>query len=158
VSQPGISRPKFAPSYGLAAGGLLPWSHAIERLGAARNYWLATTRPDGRPHAAPVWGVWFESSLYFGTSRDSRKARNLVEKPAVVVHLEERRRRRDRRGTAGEVGGGALLEPVVEAYERKYDFRPELESDSSVWYAVRPPVAYAWLERDFTRTATRYAF
>lgn len=30
---------------------MLPWAPALERLATARNYWLATTRPDGRPHA-----------------------------------------------------------------------------------------------------------
>ena len=31
------------------------WGHeGADRLTASRNYWLATTRPDGRPHAAFV--------------------------------------------------------------------------------------------------------
>ncbi len=36
--------------------GQLDWSHAEERLKRARNYWIATTRPYGTPHAVPVWG------------------------------------------------------------------------------------------------------
>jgi hypothetical protein len=43
--------------------GPLDWSHAEERLERARNYWIATTRPDGTPHAAPVWGYgWRDRS------------------------------------------------------------------------------------------------
>ncbi len=30
------------------------------------NYWICTTRPDGRPHSIPVWGFWLDGGLYFG--------------------------------------------------------------------------------------------
>ena len=33
---------------------------------------------DARPHVMPVWGVWMDEALWFGSSRGSRKARNLV--------------------------------------------------------------------------------
>lgn len=55
------------------ASELLPWSWATERLVAARNYWIATTRANGRPHCRPVWGVWFEGvGLYFSTGSLAR--------------------------------------------------------------------------------------
>jgi hypothetical protein len=38
----------------------LPFSHAEERLAKSRNYWICTTRPDGRPHSFPVWGFWLD--------------------------------------------------------------------------------------------------
>src|SRR5712692_1387743 len=89
---PKASRPMMPGSYGMAeatgGSGLLPWGPAEARLGAAHNYWLSTTRPDGRPHAMPVWGVWRDGVLYVGTDRGSRKARNLAANPACVVHLE----------------------------------------------------------------------
>src|SRR5262250_729454 len=66
----------------------LPWSHARERLEGSRNYWICTTRPDGRPHSIPVWGFFLEGALYFGTARSTRKARNLAHNPAISVHLE----------------------------------------------------------------------
>ena len=31
------------------------WSFAEERLSKSHNYWICSTRPDGRPHSAPVW-------------------------------------------------------------------------------------------------------
>src|SRR2546425_1061199 len=66
----------------------LPWSWAVERLLAARNYWICSTRPDGPPHAAPVWGLWLDDAVWFSTDRASRKGRNLLASPTVVVHLE----------------------------------------------------------------------
>jgi pyridoxamine 5'-phosphate oxidase-like protein len=61
--------------YGLAGrrSAMLPWTWARRRLVAAHNYWISTTRPDGRPHAMPVWGLWLDETFLFSTSRRSRK-------------------------------------------------------------------------------------
>src|SRR3712207_802185 len=87
--EPEAQRPHM-PGYGIhpAADGLLDWSQVTAQLEQARNYWVATTRPDGRPHAAPVWGVWLDGAFYFGTGRTSVKGRNLAANPALTVHLE----------------------------------------------------------------------
>jgi hypothetical protein len=54
---PGASRPAMPAGDGLlaanAGSGVVPWSRIAERRGAARDYWLATARPDGRPPAMP---------------------------------------------------------------------------------------------------------
>ncbi len=68
--------------------GVLDWSWAVARLESALNYWFATTRPDGRPHAMPAWAVWLDGTLYFEGSPLTRRARNIAANPAVVVHLE----------------------------------------------------------------------
>ena len=41
--------------YGVPEGpeGLLGWEEVDARLAEARVYWMATTRPDGRPHVVP---------------------------------------------------------------------------------------------------------
>ncbi len=61
-------KPPLMPGYGISDAnsgkGLLEWSWATERLMKAHNYWLATTRPDGRPHCMPVWGIWLEDGLF----------------------------------------------------------------------------------------------
>src|SRR5579859_2049245 len=65
-AEPEVSRPQAPPSYpfGKNLAPMLPWSHVVERLEGARYYWLATTRPDGRPHVTPLWGVWIDEALY----------------------------------------------------------------------------------------------
>ena len=77
--EPVVSRPRFDPGYGIheSTEGMLPWSWAEERLETARNYWIGTTRSDGSPHAAPVWGLWTGDAVLFSTSPASRKGRNL---------------------------------------------------------------------------------
>ena len=56
---PTRSRPSFPAGYGLPEGdeGMLDWSQVRQRLVASKHYWLATVRPDGRPHVVPRWGV-----------------------------------------------------------------------------------------------------
>jgi PPOX class probable F420-dependent enzyme len=67
---------------------MLPWSFAEERLVASHDYWVATVRPDGRPHVMPVWGAWFDNLLWFSTDQGSRKGRNLRADPHCVVTTE----------------------------------------------------------------------
>ena len=135
---------------------MLEWGWADSRLSAARNYWVATTSPDGRPSVTPVWGVWVDGSVYFGTNARSRKARNLDRNPRVVVHLES--------GDEvvilnGELEKFALTDPIADAYGEKYDYRPNPnETSAEGWYRLRPRRALAWLERDFPKTATRFDF
>lgn len=138
--------------------GLLPWHHAVERLAAARNYWVATTRPDGRPHAMPVWGVWLDGGLLFSSDPTSRKGRNLAANPALAAHLESGDDVVVVEGVGTTVTDPALLARFVDAYEAKYRFRPTPADPRQAVYALRPRVAHAWLESDFQRTATRWRF
>jgi len=59
---------------------------APARLRASMSYWLATTRPDGRPHSAPVRGVLAGGEFWFGTT--GQKVRNLRHMPCAAVHCE----------------------------------------------------------------------
>ena len=154
---PAPSRPHM-PEYGLldaeSGSGLFPWSHVSERMAAARNYWVATTQPDGRPHAAPVWGLWLDEAFYFGTALSSRKARNLEANPGIVVHLESGDDVVILEGIAEKVSDAALLARLDEAYFAKYKFH--LDGNANPIYSLHPRVAYAWLERDFPGSATRW--
>jgi PPOX class probable F420-dependent enzyme len=66
--------------------GYIPWSQVERTLAATRSIWVSTTRPEGRPHAMPVWFIWDDGSIYFITGRASQKAKNLARQPAIVVH------------------------------------------------------------------------
>ena len=156
--EPVRSRPRFR-DYGLASGeeGLLPWEWAEERLAVAHNYWLATTRRDGRPHAMPIWGVWLDGAFYFSTGGSSAKARNIDANPAVVVHLESGDETVIVEGVAEVVADRDATARVNDVYEPKYGWRVDGPEGSRL-YAVRPRRAYAWAERDYTESATRFDF
>ena len=161
MDEPVASRPRFPSGYGIHSDeeGLVPWSQAVEKLERARNYWVGTTRPDGAPHAMPVWGLWLDDSLVFSSGSETRKTRNLARDPRVVIHLESGDDVVIVEGTAERVTDEAELRRIGEIYTAKYDFTfdPTGPGDYPV-FRVRPRVAYAWLERDFPGTATRYAF
>jgi Pyridoxamine 5'-phosphate oxidase len=149
-------RPGFRELYGIheAAQGMLDWAWAVERLAASRNYWIVTADADGRPRAAPVWGVWFDDAVLFGSHPRSRKGLNLARDPRVVVHLESGD---EAVILEGEVEPAESTEPVAAAFEEKYDWKPEV-GERDGWFQLRPTTAYAWLERDYPKTATRFDF
>ncbi len=51
-----------------------------------------------------------------------------------------------------------LLSRFADAYEAKYQLRPDLGNSVQVTYGLRPRVAHTWLERDFPGTAVRWVF
>jgi PPOX class probable F420-dependent enzyme len=145
-------------TYGLAGrrAAMLPWTWARRRLARAHNYWLATTRPDGRPHAMPIWGVWLDERFLFSTARRSRKGRNLRRRPNAVVHLESGDQTVILEGLVREVRDPALLERYATAYHAKYRYRPEADDRANVTYALVARLGFAWRERDFPKSATRW--
>jgi PPOX class probable F420-dependent enzyme len=151
--------PKEYGIKGLKSGsGLLPWKCVVEQMAQARNYWIGTVRPDGRPHVMPVWGIWLNETFLFSTSRGSQKARNLSRNPRLVVHLESGDDVVILEGTAEEITDPVLLEQFAEAYQSKYQFRPGIQDTKNVTYALRVRVAFSWLEADFPGGATRWQF
>jgi PPOX class probable F420-dependent enzyme len=64
--------------------GHIPWHKVDLPLRSRRAIWLSTTRPDGRPHAAPVWYLWDGRTIFFVTGRGTQKARNLAGQPWAV--------------------------------------------------------------------------
>src|SRR5262249_25391100 len=89
MREPIADRPGFPKGYGIDRehrADMLAWDAARQKLIDARNYWVSTTRPDGRPHVTPVWGLWMDEAFYFSTDPQSRKGRNLAAQPAINVH------------------------------------------------------------------------
>jgi nitroimidazol reductase NimA-like FMN-containing flavoprotein (pyridoxamine 5'-phosphate oxidase superfamily) len=159
---PKTSRPHM-PDYGILGAdegeGLLPWEWATERLSVSHNYLVVTTRPDGRPHVMPVWGLWLDDAFYFSTGRQSRKAQNLGANPYCVVSTDRLDEAVIVEGMAEEVAGRDSLKPFYEAYKEKYDWDLEkMGFDKEPVYIVRPRVVFGIRERDFTSSATRWTF
>jgi len=70
----------------------IPWSRPLAELeqfqaAPGQSIWLATTRPDGRPHVAGVGALWFDGRFYFTSGAGTRKSRNLAENPNCAVSV-----------------------------------------------------------------------
>jgi general stress protein 26 len=146
------------PGYGIseAKKGILPWSWARRRLENNRNYWISTVRPDGRPHAMPVWGLWHKERLFFSTAITSVKARNLLASPACTATTENGAEAVIVEGRAVLVSDRKVLAPVWAAYKAKYDW----PMDGEDMFALKPTAAFAFIETAdrFSTTATRWLF
>jgi PPOX class probable F420-dependent enzyme len=114
-------------------------------LAEARVLILASVRPDGRPHAVPVWFVWHDDRLYFATDAASVKARNLTARPQVAAVIE--RGGEDGpshavvvEGVARRLAGDALPAAVVDGFRRKYGWEPR----DLAAFAIEPHRLRAW--------------
>lgn len=163
---PRADRPVFPDGYGLPAttDGVLSWPDVAARLVPAVNYWLATTRPDGRPHVVPRWGVWVEGRFWYDGSPDTVHARNLAANPSCALHLEDGAQAvivegRSHPARAEPDGLGARL---ADAFAKYHDlgYRPAADA----WAAdqggglrvLTPQRAFAWFS--FPGDATRFTF
>ena len=161
--EPRAERPDM-PGYGIeaSASGMLAWAWAAERLARSRNYWVATTRPDGRPHSAAVWGLWMDDRFLFSSAPSSRKARNLARDPRVVITTEGADEAVIVEGVAAINEDAALLRRFVDEYKTKYDW--EMTGDEGPIFVVRPERAFGFIGTQdnpagrFTETATRWTF
>jgi hypothetical protein len=104
----------------------IPWTRALEELEAVaktpvdarppRSFWLATTRPDGRPHIAGVGALWVDGKFYFTSGDGTRKSRNLVANPNCVISVSLSSLDLVVEGTARVVTDDATLERLAELY------------------------------------------
>ncbi|WP_436495906.1 TIGR03618 family F420-dependent PPOX class oxidoreductase [Actinokineospora sp. HUAS TT18] len=159
---PRAERP-FMPGYGIrpAEAGLLPWSWAEPKLRASHDYWVATVRPDGRPHLMPVWGWWDGSDFWFSSGLHSRKARNVAAGSAVSVSIQDPLDPVIVEGTAEIVTDPADLRAFLDGLNAKYDTdyaEDFVDPARNATIRVRPVRAFGLVAEDFTGSPTRWTF
>jgi len=95
----------------------IPWSRALEALETdAGTYWLATVRPDGRPHVAGLGALWEDGTYYFVSGAGTRKSRNLAENPSCVISASLPGLDLVVEGTAAQVEDEATLTRLADRY------------------------------------------
>lgn len=154
--EPTRSRPHMPAGYGVPkdSAGMFAWADLREPLETAKTFWVATMRPDGRPHAVPLWGAWIDDAFYFEVSPETRRGRNLAQNPAVVVHLERDNLAIMIEGDAEVITPDAALDAKLgDTFEAKYRYRPD---SGQPWHIVRPHKVLAW--EAFPTTPTRFSF
>jgi nitroimidazol reductase NimA-like FMN-containing flavoprotein (pyridoxamine 5'-phosphate oxidase superfamily) len=122
------------------------------------HYWLATARPDGRPHVVPLDGIWLDDEWFFGGSEEAVKHRNLKANPRAVLHLEDSEHAVIVEGRCAEiVPDDRLARRLSELSKSKYGYGPDPASyaTTGVW-RLRPERELSW--RQFPRDATRFVF
>lgn len=150
------------PGYGILAedqgSGLLSWAWAEERLSASHDYWIASVRPDGRPHVMPVWGVFTDGRVWFSSGPKSRKVTNLRANPAVVVTTDDPTSPVIVEGTATEIGDDQVGS-FAAAMDHKYDTHYGAGFyAANATFAVEPARAFGLDGADFTGSPTRWTF
>jgi nitroimidazol reductase NimA-like FMN-containing flavoprotein (pyridoxamine 5'-phosphate oxidase superfamily) len=164
IAKPKASRPQM-PGYGLPASkkGLLPWKWAAERLAKSLQYWVATVRPEERPHVMPVWGLWMDNAFYFSTGSQSRKTKNLEANPECVICSQDSEEAVIVEGAAEKLRDVALIRDFLFRYEKKYKWDMSGMADGMLSlkepvFFVRPRVAFGLWEKKFATSATRWKF
>jgi pyridoxine/pyridoxamine 5'-phosphate oxidase len=99
----------------------IPWSRALAQLEAAdpktQTHFLATTRPDGRPHVAAVGALWVDGRFSFTSGAGTRKSRNLAENPNCVISVLLTGIDLVVEGTAAKVTDEPTLQRLAERYD-----------------------------------------
>jgi hypothetical protein len=105
-------------------------------------------RPEGRPHATPLYAVWLDGALYFCTGDGERKAKNLATNTQVVI-ITGSNVHSDVldiviEGAADLVRDDAKLRRVSDAYVAKYGehWRPVLAG--TLMFEVVPTTAFGF--------------
>jgi general stress protein 26 len=152
----------------------IPWSRALEALESAEastnTPFLATTRPDGRPHVAPVGALWEDGQVYFTSGPGTRKSRNLAQNPNCVISMSLADIDLVLEGTAAKVTDAPTLQRLAKRYAdqgwpatiKDGAFTHEFSAPSAgppPWdlYAVRPTTVFGVLTVE-PGGATRWRF
>jgi hypothetical protein len=165
MTEPHRDRPEMPAGYGAdQADDFLAWEDVEEGLRESLHYWLATTRPNGRPHVVPRWGVWLDGAFWYDGSPETVHVRNLEENSNIVLHLES--------GTQATVVEGRSIRPepitgelgsrLAGEYARKYG--PQYTPSADAWSdeiaggmrTIQPIKVIAWSQ--FPKDLTRFTF
>jgi hypothetical protein len=106
----------------------LEWERARERLETEwrsqgplgdigpHTHWLATVRPDGRPHVTAVGAAWSDGTFYFTSGDGTRKSKNLAANEHCVLTTAAQGIDLVLEGTAHKVTDVATLERLAEVF------------------------------------------
>jgi hypothetical protein len=162
MSQIKVTRPKLPPGYADNPQSILEWEQVAERLSSSKNYWLASTRPDGRPHTVPRWGVFIENKFYYDGSPETVHARNILENPQVSLHLESGDEAVIANGIScaapkPEPSFARVLASNFAAKYEKFGYTPSVDQwDQGGLFVFTPSVVLAWTV--FFENPTKFIF
>jgi nitroimidazol reductase NimA-like FMN-containing flavoprotein (pyridoxamine 5'-phosphate oxidase superfamily) len=104
---------------------------------SASHFWLATVRPDGRPHVMGVGPVWDDGKFYLSTGAGTQKAKNLAHDPRCTVSIAAPGIDIVAEGEAKMIRDEARLEHIAPLFG---DWGPEVR-DGAFWHEYSAPSA-----------------
>ena len=113
------------------------------RLQTDRNVWLATVRPNGKPHLIPIWFVWHADKFYICTEGKSIKVQNIRHDPRVSVSLEDGTKPVVAKGTATLIER-PYPDEVAALFQQKYDWNINSDSSNTTLIEVSPQKWLNW--------------
>jgi PPOX class probable F420-dependent enzyme len=145
------------------------WADVVAVVRDAPTSWLATVRPDGRPHVTPLLTVWDDDAPWFCTGADERKGRNLAANPRCVLTTGDNRLDAGLdvvvEGTAVRVRDDERLRRVAARYEAKYgrDWHFDVRDgefvgpvgNRAVVFRVEPETVFAFGKGEYSQTRFR---
>jgi nitroimidazol reductase NimA-like FMN-containing flavoprotein (pyridoxamine 5'-phosphate oxidase superfamily) len=154
-------RPKFPEKWHVPNDPKLwiTWEHANDKLARETVYWVSTASHLGRPHAAPVWGIWKQNRFYFETALNSVKGRNLSSNQSVVVHVQDGNDTVILEGTTRREKRTETLNQLRKDYLRKYQYTPDWSNEQEqIVFMVEPKIIHAWKAPRMHRSLVKFIF
>lgn len=113
------------------------------RLLSDRNVWLATVRPNGKPHLIPIWFCYLRDTFYICTEGRSVKVKNIQANPHVSVSLENGNQPVIAEGRA-TILERPYSEDVIAEFKQKYDWDISADSGYNVLLEISPEKWLKW--------------
>ena len=101
-------------------------AEVLDRLATDQIGWLTTVRPDGSPHAVPVWFLWHGGRLLVMSEPRTAKVTNVRRGSPALLHLHTR-----------EDGNGVVVlsGPAVVSDRTSTEWLPEIGEAYTAKYA-----------------------
>ena len=151
---------QLPPEYG-SPSEILDWAKVDEQLRDAGQYWVASVRPDGRPHVVPRDGVWLDDTWYYGGSEATVHNHNLISNRSLTMHIGDGLTAIIVEGeTRFGIANPGTARRLADEHNRKYSHygmkaTPKQYSSIEAW-SLRATRVLAWT--NLPVNATRFTF
>ena len=135
---------------------LLSWDFVSLHMTSSQHYWLTTVSAAGRPHAVPVWGIWYQNRLHFEGRMQTAWARHLVRDPRITVHLPNAEQVVIIDGIARIIEDTEIDDDEWNRLDTTFQSKYQVDQGSPYWY-VQPKKVLAW-NGGGLQTMTRWLF
>lgn len=114
----------------------------VERFAQSDCSWLNTVRPDGRPHSAPIWHVWWQGRIYVASNATAVRVKNIAHNPNVVITHPDPLETIIIEGWA--TTAEHLRTQLCEPFQRKYAWDITADTEANVILEIMPLKLLSW--------------